>query len=166
MMSIHRSEITAFSLVEVTLALGIASFALIAVFGLLPVGVSSNRTSLEQTGAASLLTAVAADMRAAPIMASGSSTSRSPVFRIEIPSTSSPGIRHVYCAEDGSRTSAENARYLVSVGMTPPSTGKRSATSVRILITWPATANANVQPDEWPSQSIGSLEVVTALNRN
>lgn len=39
----------AFSLVEVTLALGIASFALIAIFGLLPTGLQSFRQSLDQT---------------------------------------------------------------------------------------------------------------------
>ena len=44
------SGATAFSLVEVTLALGIAAFCLIAVFGLMPVGVQTNRNAISQTG--------------------------------------------------------------------------------------------------------------------
>lgn len=55
----------AFSLVEVTLALGVAGFCLIAVFGLLPVGVQTNQRSISQTAATGILAGVMADMRAA-----------------------------------------------------------------------------------------------------
>ena len=160
----------AFSLAEVTLALGIAAFCLIAVFGLLPVGMTSNQNSMEQTAAASLVTAVAADLQAAPPLASGATSSQSPVFQITLPSASSSSqtIRHVYCAEDGSPTSAGavTAHYLVSVGMTPPSTGRRDVTRVRILVTWPAAVNASVPADQWPVKFSGSFEAFTALNRN
>ena len=54
----------AFSLVEVTLALGVASFCLIAVFGLIPVGVQTNRNATSQTAAAGILASVIADLRA------------------------------------------------------------------------------------------------------
>jgi uncharacterized protein (TIGR02598 family) len=55
-----------FSLVEVTLAIGIAAFCLIAVFGLIPVGVQTNRTATSQTRATNLMAAVIADLRATP----------------------------------------------------------------------------------------------------
>jgi hypothetical protein len=162
-----RSAKLAFSLVEVTLALGIASFALLAVFGLLPIGLTSNRTSLEQTSAASILTAIVADLRAAPPLVSGETTSRSPVYQIEVPSVSGQTICHLYCAEDGSLSSPTNAKYLVSVGITPPTTaGQRSATAVRVLVSWPAAAHGSPQPNQWPTQSVGSLEAFTTLNRN
>lgn len=54
-----------FSLVEVTLALGIASFALIAVIGLLPVGLKSVKNANEQAGAANVLNAIANSLRLA-----------------------------------------------------------------------------------------------------
>src|SRR6476659_10477120 len=57
---------TAFSLVEVTLALGIAAFCLIAVFGLMPVGVQTNRNATSQTAANNIMAAVVADLRATP----------------------------------------------------------------------------------------------------
>jgi uncharacterized protein (TIGR02598 family) len=56
----------AFSLVEVTLALGIAAFCLIAVFGLVPVGVQTNRNATSQTAATNILSSVVSDIRASP----------------------------------------------------------------------------------------------------
>ena len=56
---------TAFSLIEVTLALGIVSFALVAVLGLLPVGLKSVKNANEQAGAANVLNAIAANLRTA-----------------------------------------------------------------------------------------------------
>jgi uncharacterized protein (TIGR02598 family) len=55
-----------FSLVEVTLAIGIAAFCLIAVFGLMPVGVQTNRNATSQTAATNIMAAVLADLRATP----------------------------------------------------------------------------------------------------
>jgi uncharacterized protein (TIGR02598 family) len=61
----RRSNL-AFSLVEVTLALGIAAFCLIAVFGLMPVGVQTNRNATSQTAATNILSSVVSDIRASP----------------------------------------------------------------------------------------------------
>jgi hypothetical protein len=59
-------SIAAFSLIEVTLALGIAAFCLIAVFGLVPVGVQTNRNATSQTAATNILSNVVSDLRASP----------------------------------------------------------------------------------------------------
>ncbi len=56
----------AFSLVEVILALGIAAFCLIAVLGLVPVGVQTNRNATSQTAATNILSSVVSDIRASP----------------------------------------------------------------------------------------------------
>jgi len=61
-----RRGYCAFSLVEVTLALGIAAFCLIAVFGLMPVGVQTNRNATSQTAATNILSSVVSDIRASP----------------------------------------------------------------------------------------------------
>ena len=53
-----------FSLVEVTLALGVAAFCLIALLGLLPLGMQTNQSAVSQTAAASILSSVVADLRA------------------------------------------------------------------------------------------------------
>lgn len=48
------------------MALGIAVFALVVMFGLLSVGVASSTASFEQTVATDILSSVAADLRSAP----------------------------------------------------------------------------------------------------
>ena len=68
-----RSKL-AFSLVEVTLALGIAAFCLIAIFGLLPVGMQTNRNATSQTAATNILSSVVSDIRASPKGSSTNST--------------------------------------------------------------------------------------------
>ena len=65
-MKLRSRSIAAFSLVEVTLALGIAAFCLIAVFGLVPVGVQTNRNATSQTTATNILSSVVSDIRASP----------------------------------------------------------------------------------------------------
>jgi uncharacterized protein (TIGR02598 family) len=57
-------ETGAFSLVEITLALGIAAFCLLGVLGLLRAGLQTQRTSVQQTTANEILSEVAADLRA------------------------------------------------------------------------------------------------------
>src|SRR5256714_10296143 len=62
----HRTRRNAFSLTELTLALGVAAFCLLAVFGLMPVGVQTNRNATSQTAATNVIAAVVADLRAIP----------------------------------------------------------------------------------------------------
>jgi len=65
-MNVSRERPSAFSLVEITLALGVAAFCLIAVFSLLPVGMQTNQSARSQTAATGILTALVADLRTTP----------------------------------------------------------------------------------------------------
>ena len=56
---------SAFSLVEVVLALGVAAFALTAVLAMLPVGLKTQQTSIQQTIANNIISQVIGDLRAA-----------------------------------------------------------------------------------------------------
>jgi uncharacterized protein (TIGR02598 family) len=61
----HSRQVTAsFSLVEVTLALGVAAFCLIAVLGMLPVGLKTQQASVQQTTANAIISQISADLRA------------------------------------------------------------------------------------------------------
>src|SRR5206468_5870499 len=62
--TMKRRTWSAFSLIEVTLALGIAAFCLISVFGLIPIAVQTNRNATSQTAATAIVASVIADMRA------------------------------------------------------------------------------------------------------
>src|SRR5437764_1743659 len=58
------TETAAFSLVEITMALGVAAFCLIAVLGMLPVGLKTQHASIEQTKANAIISQIFSDLRA------------------------------------------------------------------------------------------------------
>jgi uncharacterized protein (TIGR02598 family) len=58
------SKAAAFSLVEVTLALGVAAFCLVVLLGLLPTGLKTQQTSIQQTTAIQIISTIFADLRA------------------------------------------------------------------------------------------------------
>ena len=53
-----------FSLIEVVLALGVISFALVAILGVFPIGLAANRSSISDTRAAQLINAIVATIDA------------------------------------------------------------------------------------------------------
>jgi len=60
--SLHGT--TAFSLVEVTFALGVAAFCLLVLLGLLPAGVKTQQNSIQQTTANQIISQLFSDLRA------------------------------------------------------------------------------------------------------
>src|SRR5438876_1174654 len=61
----HRPAIDAgFSMVEMVVALGVAAFALLAVMGILPVGLKTQQASVNQTKANAVLAQIVDDLRA------------------------------------------------------------------------------------------------------
>ncbi len=153
-----------FSLIEVTLALSVASFALLAILGLLQTGVTSQRATTHQTGATSIATLVFSDLSSTL-----SQTNLSPRFQFDFaPGAASP--QTVYFSESGQPTGSigsapgEDARYRASVEIQPPAAGSRAATGVRILVTWPAVSDPS--PTSWPAKQAGSVDTWTALDRS
>ena len=135
-----------FSLVEVTLALGIASFCLIAVLGLMPVGIQTNRNATCQTAATNLMATVVADLRATPKTVSTSSQ-----FTITFGTNST-----LYFDGTGQFTTSlsTNSRYQLNITWSG-STGLRYAD---LKVTWPAAAIA--------ANATGSTEMFVAFDRN
>jgi len=65
--NVHRRLLAhGFTLVEVVIALGVLAFALVALIGLLPLGMQSNRESREETEAIGLVRHLVAERRAHP----------------------------------------------------------------------------------------------------
>jgi uncharacterized protein (TIGR02598 family) len=142
--------VAAFSLIEVTMAIGIAAFCLIAVFGLLPVGVQTNRNATSQTGGANILAAVIADMRATP-----NAATRSGKYHVAFGASQT-----VYFDESGQFATliGPNSRYQLNVTF-PPSTGlPYAATYATLKVTWPAAAD--------PANATGSVEMFAAFDRH
>ena len=141
--------IGAFSLVEVTLALGIAGFCLITVFALVPVAVLTNRNATSQTRATNVMAAVVADLR------SSKTRSTSARFGITIPSnhTLGAGSNCDPCSScwnaqtqtiylDGSGQVVASAAALCRVTLTlvqnPSATSTAGALFYDVKATWPA----------------------------
>src|SRR5438552_6481717 len=68
----HRSPASsAFSLAEVAIALGVAAFCLVAVLGMLPVGLKTQQASIQQTTANEIMAAILNDLRADVVLPPG-----------------------------------------------------------------------------------------------
>jgi len=144
----------AFSLVEVTLALGIAAFCLIAVFGLMPVGVQTNRNATSQTAATSILSDVIADMRATP-----KTTSISTQYGIAF-STNSTTTLYFDGQGQFATSLGANSRYRLTVTIPTNPAGPNSATFADLKVTWPAAV------DPTTTTPGGSSEMFAAMSRN
>jgi Tfp pilus assembly protein PilV len=170
-MKIQPRSRQAFSLVEVALALGIAAIALVAIIGLIPVGLNSNQASSEQTAAAGLATGIVADLQATPIEIPAVEKKS---LRYQVPLPVSGSASHcLFLQEDGALAGGLDAnaeatldpRYRATLFITAPAGAtQKSATLVRVLVTWPAMADP--QGSKLPSKFSGSYEVMTALSRN
>jgi Tfp pilus assembly protein PilV len=154
------SKTQAFSLVEVSISLGIVAFCIPAIIGLLPIGLSSNQSASEQVSGAHLLSAVATDLRATPPVDAATSQQ----FGISIPALPIMDKRTVppiYLTADGQVSSTvQGARYLLTVNFLPSShgSGEKSATLADLKVSWPAMAASG--------KATGSVEAFVALNRN
>ena len=147
-MRICTCKNAAFSLIEVTLALGVAAFCLIAVFGLMPVGVQTNRNATSQTAATNIIAAVVADLRATPTANSTSSQ-----FGIRFGTNAT---LYFDSAGQFSTSLGTNSRYQLNVTWNnSPPTGLQYAD---LKVTWPAAATA--------ANANGSTEMFAAFGRN
>jgi uncharacterized protein (TIGR02598 family) len=143
-----RRDKCAFSLVEVTLALGIAAFCLIAIFGLMPVGVQTNRNATSQTAATNIIAAVVADLRATP-----KNNPTSSQFNITF--GTNPPPMYFDGAGQFATTLGVNSRYQLNITWNSAPTGLRYAD---LKITWPAAAGR--------ANASGSVEMLAAFDRN
>jgi type II secretory pathway pseudopilin PulG len=179
-------RVHAFSLVEVAIALGIAAFCLLAVFGLMPIGVQTNRNATSQTAAANILSTAVSDLRNAPVPKPTPSPVPSALYVITIPAT------------DAAATPAPQIRYFDSEGRCScnsagsqkpnPMTGDCSdtwspplQTRYQLTITFPQASPTPIPPALpttyaylkliWPAAATtanasGSAEIFAAFDRN
>jgi uncharacterized protein (TIGR02598 family) len=139
-----------FSLVELTLALGVAAFCLIAVFALLPVGGQIHRNGISQTASAGILAAVTADLRATPKTAL---TSRQFGITFGSPTT-------LYFDSEGRPSTAAISRYRLAADFPTNPTGTHAAVFAHLKVSWPATV------DPATGKPAGSVESFAAFDRH
>lgn len=153
---------TGFSLVEISIALGVAAFCLLAILGLLQTGVTSEQTTVGKTAAWGILSTVFSDLSSTP-----SDTTTSKAYNISFTGSSPQTIYFtkagVPTGVAGSAPSADSY-YRLSVGFQKASATFASPTLARLLVTWPAKADPS--PGAWPTKASGSVEVITSLLRD
>ena len=140
---------SAFSLVELTLALGIAAFCLIAVFGLMPVAALTNRNATSQTAATNIMAAVVADLRATPTISTTTSE-----YGITFGTNPPP----FYFDSAGQFSTSLNANSRYQLNLTWSSSGWNGLKYADVKVTWPAAAT--------PANAVGSTEMFAAFDRN
>jgi uncharacterized protein (TIGR02598 family) len=143
-------QTASFSLVEITVALGIGAFCLIAILGLLPIGVQSNRDSSSQTAATTIMGNVIADMRATP---NGSTTSTQ--YQVTFGTA-----KTMYFDGSGhfSTSVAPDSRYQLNIAFPNSGGGTFAPTYAALTLSWPAKASPNV--------ANGSVEMFAAFDRH
>jgi uncharacterized protein (TIGR02598 family) len=139
-----------FSLVELTLALGVASFCLIAVFGLLPVGIRTSQDAISETASVSILSAVIADLRATP-----ETTATSPQFGLTFGSQAT-----LYFDSNGRSATMTASRYRLTISFPANPTGSYAATFAHLEVSWPAPVDPATTPPA------GFVESFAAFDRH
>jgi type II secretory pathway pseudopilin PulG len=160
---LHRAS--AFSLVEITLAMGVAAFCLIAVMGLLPVALKTQQASVQQTTATQVLSVFAADLRASVRYPPGLAhklNDQQRELRGHWAEVGTPDT--IYFTNEGFQTGGltpatvpEDAVFRLTLTyLSPPS---ETTALANIKVTWPA------QVDPATGTPAGSGETFVAINR-
>jgi type II secretory pathway pseudopilin PulG len=155
----------AFSLVELTLAIGIAAFCFVAVLGMLAVGLKTQQASVQQTTANQILSQVATSLRAAVIYPPGlaqqlqdpDKTLHGHWLQVGTPDT-------LYYTNEGIQTGGispgsppgDAVFRLILTYITPPTD---TTSLAHIGVSWPA------QVDPAAGTPAGSVETFIAVNR-
>ncbi|MGH7983275.1 MAG: Verru_Chthon cassette protein B [Candidatus Udaeobacter sp.] len=144
-----NSKVAAFSLVEIVLALGVAAFCLIAIVGLMPVGVQTNRNATSQTAATNIMAAIVADLRTTPAAAT-----TSPQFAITF---GTDKTLYFDALGQASTSLSTDSRYRLSITWNSAPTGLNYAV---LRVTWPASVDpATTTPS-------GAVKILAAFDRS
>lgn len=129
----------AFSLVEVTIAIGLVSFCLVAMLGVLPVGLSQERKSTDQTLATQALSAVVADFQNA-----ATNATNTPAYNVTIPKIGEAAVSSTLALDEYFTTNSAK-QFDVSCRVEAPSTRfSNYRLSVRVARSSQANVAANL----------------------
>lgn len=162
-MNLRSHSPAGFSLVEIVLALGVAAFCLIAVLGMLPVGLKTQQAGIQQTTANEVISEIAADLRAAARLPPGQ-VSKQFGLKGYWATANTPDV--LYFTNEGENTGnaysgpvspvPTGAVFMATITYRAPPTDTTSLAD--IIVSWPAA-----QSDL--TKVAGSVETFVAINR-
>ena len=140
----------AFSLVEISLALGLVAFCLVALLALFQAGLQQGRRSLDQTRAAHILEAILEDYRGAARNPRGGVYSQptpapaSARFQLPAPGPGEEAREDTIRVDDSASVvrSAQGGDYVAHYRIEPPpaEVGAYGPGRIRVEVAWPAVA--------------------------
>jgi uncharacterized protein (TIGR02598 family) len=157
-MKAHARSAAGFSLVEVTLALGVAAFCLITVFGLIPVALMTQQASVRQTTATAIISQIVGDLGSGVRLPPGLQSKQ---FSLTGHWAAQATPDRLYFMTDGTfivgstnqSTVPTNAVFGATVTYLKPPTETTSLADINVA--WPAQA----------AVPTGSVETFAAINR-
>jgi uncharacterized protein (TIGR02598 family) len=159
----------AFSLVELTLALGVAAFCLVVLLGLLPTGLKTQQASIQQTTANAIISTIWSDLRADLILPPGQyrHLEEDSGYQLHGHWAGMQQPDTLYFTQEGKQTGSvtqpnnvpADAVFRAKITYNPvPPTGNTSVAN--IVVSWPA----KVDPDQGGVPA-GSITTLIAVNR-
>jgi uncharacterized protein (TIGR02598 family) len=135
-----------FSLVEVVLALGVISFAIVAILGLIPTGLQTSHSSQDETRATQIAQTIFSSMASqSQTQFTGITLQLNDSSNISPLDLTSSGTASVYADNDG-KLSANSAGAIYAITITtngsPSGFDSGYANQVTLSVAWPASATA------------------------
>ncbi|MEJ7609364.1 MAG: hypothetical protein WKF37_24595 [Bryobacteraceae bacterium] len=162
-MNIPHDRPSAFSLVEITLALGVTAFCLLAVMGLLPVSFKTQQASVQQTTANGIIAQISADLRADIRLPPGQASKEGFGLKDHWKAVGTPDT--LYFTNDAAHTGSANqasapadAAFRATITYISPPTDTTSLAN--ITVSWPAPVNPSTG-----GVPAGSVQTFIAANR-
>ncbi len=166
-MKAHARSAAGFSLVEITLALGVAAFCLIAVLGLMAVGLKTQQASVQQTKANAIISQLADDLRADVRLPPGqASKAQGQWSNLHGHWANQATPDTLYFTNEGKQTGSVSqspppidAVFRAKITYYAPPTPGYTTALADVKVTWPA------QVDPATRVPAGSVETFIAVNR-
>jgi len=137
------SERTAFSLVEVVVALGLFSFCIVAIAGLLTVGLGSTRSVVNESSAVNLASSI---FGAWEVQELGTAALTVPGLFTNLPPLSSSDSEDFFFDSAGVQTeNAEGAALQMTYEVEPQGQAPAINTTLKLQFSWPVNGAENAQ---------------------
>jgi uncharacterized protein (TIGR02598 family) len=152
-----------FTLTEVALAMGIFSFALVSMIGLLSVGLKNSRRANIQISASNLMSAIAADIQASTYLVKGGTYDyTSPRLKLNASVDARGTVSAVNPAstildESGSPADLNAQNPLLKLFTVNFAASSAGTTAIRVTVQWPPKTTSAMTPYE------GSLDALIPL---
>lgn len=151
MISLQRSRLsaTSFTLVEVVLALGVIGFAIVAIIGVLPVGLSTGRSAQDETRAAQIAQDIFASLASQTQTNYNNATiNQPPNFNYAVPLNRNYNYQPLGATNDGQLSptyTSEPYKIFLSTNSSPTGFDAGFACKITVRVAWPGSAPSQNQ---------------------